>query len=427
MIRSLSLALMVLYVCTACTPKLYVERGPEMLASINIISRDGFSETINNPERLNQYANVDFLQTQPYEKVLRVYGREPGGNIHAYITTYHPNGQVQQYLEILNNSAFGVYQEWHENGIQKVEAVVIGGTADVGKSAEDSWLFDGISNAWDEEGNLLAKIRYSRGILEGDSLYYHTSGALWKRVPLCHGLIEGTEEIYKKDGQVFQKTEYHRGLKNGSSIRYWDKEKICTEEVYSRGYLTEGRYYNQEGELVSNIEDGNGYRTTFAKEGVCELQQFKEGCLDGEVKAFGVDDSLLKLYHVKNGQKHGIEIEYYASRKGQKDLKPILSINWHEGVIQGLAKTWYPNGNMESQREMTGNHKNGISTGWYEDGTIMLIEEYEQNKLVHGEYYQQGEKFPVTEVHDGKGIATLHDEGGNFLQKVTYHNGKPLV
>src|ERR1700730_8704143 len=126
------------------------------LASVHIIDRNGFSETIGNKERLNQFQNINFLSSQPYQKVLRIYARDSKGNIRSVVNTYHENGNPKQFLEILNARANGTYCEWHENGAMSVMTKVIGGQPDVTSAAEHSWLFDGISYAWNEEGELIA-------------------------------------------------------------------------------------------------------------------------------------------------------------------------------------------------------------------------------------------------------------------------------
>ena len=55
----------------------------------------------------------------------------------------------------------------------------------------------------------------------------------------------------------------------------------------------------------------------------------------------------------------------------------------------------------------------------------MMIEEYEQDILVRGEYYDKEEKVPVSTVEEGEGLATLFDAEGNFVQKVHYLHGTP--
>jgi antitoxin component YwqK of YwqJK toxin-antitoxin module len=101
-------------------------------------------------------------------------------------------------------------------------------------------------------------------------------------------------------------------------------------------------------------------------------------------------------------------------------------LTWYEGKIQGLVKTWYPNGIQESQREMSNNMKNGIATAWYRDGNMMLLEEYRQDRLLRGEYYSPAERYPISTIKEGSGIATLYNADGTFLQRVTYRNGEPF-
>ena len=108
-------------------------------------------------------------------------------------------------------------------------------------------------------------------------------------------------------------------------------------------------------------------------------------------------------------------------------LRLKLSINWVQGKILGAVKTWYPNGQLESQKNYSDNMKNGIATAWYNDGSIMFMEEYEKDKLVKGEYFRRGDSFPITEIKQGIGTASLFDSEGRFLRKISYHNGKPEI
>ncbi len=398
-----------------------------VLNSINIIDRNGFSETVNSGERLNQYCQVDFLKNQPYQKVLRIFTRDQCGNIKAYITSYHTNGQPKQYLEIINNRANGCYMEWHPNGVKKLQATIVGGLADIDEMAAKSWLFDGRSYAWDEQGRLLADINYCRGELDGMSTYYHCNGNVWKLIPMCRGKQEGISEVFLENGMLLQSTGYTQGLRNGESKRYWEGCQIASEECFCMGMLTSGRYYTRCGDFISDIEEGTGFRAVFSKDGVSELQEFQNGFQEGEVKVFDNLGVLASVHHIKNGMKQGEEIEYFEPSHVDDDLTPRVSITWVEGRIQGHVKSWYPNGVMESQREMTSNQKNGLLTAWYEDGSIMLIEEYDHEKLIKGEYYSPGEKIPVSLVTNGRGLATIFDSKGHLLRKITYYNSKPVV
>lgn len=426
-ICSLLICLSGLMVSVGCRKSVYVEEERPALTSINIIDRNGFSETTSSADRLKQYENTDFLKNQPYQKVLRIYGRDAQGAIRAYITSYHPNGHPRQYLEVVNNRAYGTYKEWYSNGILKLETFVIGGDADVNTAAEHSWLFDGCSTAWDEDGKILAEILYSQGALEGVSTYYHPNGVVWKRIPFHQGQIQGVSEVYLETGELLQTTEYQNGQKNGVSKRYWDNGKVAADEIYCQGMLTTGLYYDKCGKQIESVKDGTGYRALFSREAVGEIHEYRRGVIEGEIKVFDESGILVRLYHLKNGVKHGLEIEYYDPNGGAGLLLPKMSITWAEGAIQGLVKTWYPSGTQESQREMNNNEKNGLLTAWYRDGSLMLIEEYEHDKLMKGEYYIRGEKLPVSQVKNGKGTVTLFDGEGNVIRKILYANSKPVT
>ncbi len=395
------------------------------LTSIHIVDRNGFAETISNKERLNQYQNTNFLKPQPYQKVLRIYARSSSGNLRSVITTYHENGNVKQFLEVLNARAHGKYYEWHENGSMSVMTQVIGGTPDVTPMAERSWLFDGLSCAWDEEGNLMAEIPYCQGSIEGTAVHYHKNGQIWKAIPYSKNQADGLVQIFKSDGELLQQIHYVQGQRQGYSWRYWDCDHLASQEEYNCGKLVNGQYFDQQGNVVGEVKQGNGYRAVFGKTHIQELQEYVDGVLEGEVKVFNAEGRLKRIYHVKNGIKHGEEIEYYDRLTAALTPQPKLSFHWYEGKVQGLAKTWYTNGNQESQKEMAKNAKNGVLTAWYRDGNLMMMEEYEDDKLTRGDYFKKGERSPVSQVNQGKGLATIFDADGYFVQKINYFNGKP--
>lgn len=428
----LCLVLVALFVTGTSAKRSSKKCKPLPLTSIHLVDRNGFSETISAKDRLQQMQNTDFLKPMPYQKVLRIFARDCKGNVRSVVTSYHENGNPKQLLEILNGRAYGMYQEWHENGSMRISTRVVGGTPDITQLAEQTWLFDGISQAWDEDGHPTAEIPYSQGELQGASLYYHPSGQIWKKVPYQKGQVDGTVEIYKDGGELLQQISYCQGNKNGTTLRYWNPTQVAAQEEYNKGLLENGQYYDKNGCLISEIKQGLGYRATFGKESVHELQQYQDGILEGEVKVFTQQGNLKRIYHIKNNLKHGEEIEYYdipitsiSNNEAPPNPLPKLSFHWYDGKIHGATRTWYPNGNLESQREIANNKKHGVATVWYRDNNLMIIEEYEQGKLMRGEYYKKGERTPFTQINQGKGTASIFDAEGNFVQKINYTNGKP--
>ena len=394
------------------------------MATISITDRNGFSETISTIDRLERYENVNFLSCQPYERVMRVYQRDFQGNVRAELITYHNNGQPAQYVDIVNGRVCGNYYEWHSNGTMNIHARVVEGEPELSEAAQQTWVFDGTSYVWDDDGNLLAEIPYCKGVLEGDSVYYHPSGNIWKTVTFHKDLMEGDRIVYLDNGDILSLTCFKEGLPHGRAVRYWTPQQLASEEYYDNGYLQTGNYYQPSGALSSSIHYGEGYKSVFAKDYIAQHQQYAEGIPAGEIKVYSPEGFITQIYHVKNGMKHGEDIEYYPQSRG---TIPKISTYWIEGQLQGMCKTWYPNGVQESQREMNNGSKQGVLSAWYRDGSLMMIEEYENNKLAKGQYFKKNDPVPTSRVVNGNGVVTLYDADGHYKAKATIKNGKPAL
>jgi antitoxin component YwqK of YwqJK toxin-antitoxin module len=416
-----TIALFLVLILTGCATKSAQDNND--LVTIQILDRNGFSETISARERLGKYERTDFLTPQPYRKVVRVYGKASQGKTGSKITTYHTNGQPWQYLEIENGRAHGKYMEWHPNGQVKIEGFVIEGTPDVSEVAQLTWFFEGLCLAYDENGHLSAKIFYDKGLLEGTSQYFHPDGTLSQEVPYYKDAVHGVVQSFDTAGNCIEKIAYSQGEKDGPAIAYWTTAQLKYNEEYEKGHLLKAEYFDSHGEKIAQIENGEGIQALFEGASLASLIEYHRGLIEGEIKNFNAKGQLISLYHIKDGMKHGEEWEYYPS--DDKKPFPKLFLQWNEDALKGSAKTWYENGVLESQREMHDNKKHGPSFAWFKDGDLMLMEEYEDDQLVKGSYFKKWEKNPVTKIENGNGVATLFDKEGRFTKKIVYEKGLP--
>ncbi|HEX4839198.1 MAG TPA: hypothetical protein VFU89_02010 [Rhabdochlamydiaceae bacterium] len=393
------------------------------LTTIQTLDRNGFSETISAKERLGKYENTDFLTPQPYQKVVRVFGKSSQGKTHSKVTTYHPNGQPWQYLEVENGRAHGKFIQWHPNGQLKVEAYVIEGTPDISEMAQLTWFFEGTSLVYDEQGRLLAKIFYEKGLLEGTSLYFHPNGTLSKEIPYQKNEIHGVVQLFNEQEVCLEKVNYTDGLCDGTAMAIWTPNQIKYGEEWEKGLLLSGTYYSPDGKECSRVENRAGFQALFENSILVSLVEYQKGVPEGQVKTFNPKGQLVSLYHLKDNMKDGEEWEYYPS--DEDPPSPKLCLQWKEDTMHGTVKTWYENGVLESQREMHDNKKHGPSYAWFKDGGLMLTEEYENGHLMKGSYFKKDGKKPISKVENGKGIATLSDKDGRLTKKIVYEKGIP--
>jgi len=400
--------------------------GPDRITTLQIIDRNGFNETITNPDRIKAYQKNDFLAPQPYQKVVRVYQRSEEGSVPSMITSYHENGSLWQVLEVVSGRAAGTYYEYFPSGVLHIEANVIEGIGDITESAQETWVFDGENNVYDENGACIASILYDKGEQSGEARYFYPSGVIKRRIPYVHDRAHGTLLTYNEEGELIGENHYTKGVLDGKTKFLGDSATPPYEELYQEGLLVAGTYTNMAGEVVSQVVDGNGEMAYFDKGVLKSLNTYKDGIEEGLVSLFAKDGQLSSTYHVKDERKHGEEIVYYTSKRKTLKAEPKakLSIEWYEDAIHGMVKTWYENGVQESQREMQNNQKHGMAFGWYLDGTLMLVEEYEDDKLIKGSYMKRGESLPVSKVEEGNGVATLFDKDGTFLRRVKYESGR---
>jgi antitoxin component YwqK of YwqJK toxin-antitoxin module len=416
------LFLLLLQTLISCTK--YKENGQNNeLFCLSVIDQNGFSETISSKERLENYKNINFLSPQPYQKVMQVYAKDDAGTSKSIITSYYPNGSIKQYLEAKSNRAFGKYQEWFSDGSLKIQAYVIGGIADLGFEAEKSFIFDGSCKAYNQEGQIIADINYKKGDLDGYGSYFFENGGLHKKIFYKNNIIDDDYLEFDIEGNLLEKCLYKSGKKEGLSLTYYANGSLKSREYFKDGLIQEAFYYFENQEIAANIINGSGYRAVTQKNTLLEMHEVKEGKEEGLVEIYNKEGFIERQFSIRNDLKDGLETVFITLHPECKTQK-ILSINWKEGCIEGKVTSWYQSGNVESEKEIWDNKKNGKLIVWYKNGQLMMIEDYCQDLLIEGSYYKIDNFQPISKVVNGTGIATIYREDGTFLRKIHYQDSK---
>ncbi len=417
--RQVLLVVALILTLTGCTA-----RSHSKLVSVQITDHQGMVETFSSQERLEPFKNISTETPQPYSQLVRVYKNDQLAQTHALVTSYYPNGQPQRSLEVLGGQAHGLYQEWHYNGQLKLQAFVSGGQPELSEAAERSWLFEGVANAWDDEGNLRASISYVKGKLDGRAESYHANGKIWKSQSLSKGRLEGKSKIYRSNGELLSEQSYKEGVLHGPSQRFWEKGAAAAKEEYHQGKLISGVYFSPKGKVLSQVTEGSGYRAVFRKTSLYRLEEVQEGSIQGSVREFSKEHKLVKKFFTRGGLKHGQEVYYYTHT-----TLPCkrLSIEWDKGVVSGKVCTWYESGVQESERRISQHQSPRTLSAWFRDGSKMLEEVYQSGRLLEGAYFRPGSNSPISLIRNGNGRATIFDSEGALLREVVYQGGEPLL
>lgn len=409
------LAFSFLFLLSSCASK----QKPSHLLSLQLVDRNGQTETISQIERVKIYEKQNFDQPQSYEKILRVYSKNQEGKNPSLITTYHKNGQLFQKLEALDGRAFGSYQEYYENGVVRIKASVIEGTADITDLAQSTWVFNGQCHVYYPTGDLEAIFEYDRGKKSGPATYYHQNGKQKKKLYFLDDQACGTIEEFTEEGDLLFTYEFKNGIQTGPAYKFYNNQTIAFEETWVNDTLSSGKYFTPEGTLISEIIQGKGIKTLF-HEGIIQTQvEYDKGKISGKIVEYAPVGKINCYYHIFENQKTGEEGVYFEDSDQLKML-----IDWHQDEISGIVKTFYKSGVLESQKTFSHNKKNGPVSCYYPDGSLMLLETYSQDRLIEGKYFKKGESEPASIIEEGTGCATIFDEWGGICKQVHYEKGK---
>jgi antitoxin component YwqK of YwqJK toxin-antitoxin module len=156
-------------------------------------------------------------------------------------------------------------------------------------------------------------------------------------------------------------------------------------------------------------------------EQVRELCYVKDGKLNGLMVEWYENGKKKKQTNYKNHKKHGLNTEWYEC--GQKKVES----NEKEGELDGLLTTWYKNGQKEIETKWKDGKRNGSWSSWYENGQKRDESIWKDSKLISANcWLSNGERCPVTDIKNGKGVLVNYNEDGTEESRIIYKDGKPV-
>ena len=316
-----------------------------------------------------------------------------------------------------NNVPIGEIKDYYKSG--KIQSIIEGATS-LDNNDDTNSVWQGKSKQFYESGELSSERIYVNGKLEGNQKSFHKSGSIKSSYNAINGKVDGIYKAFYESGKI----EVVENWNNGTKLDY---QSFHENDVIKSNYkLINGKI---DGVYKSFYDNGSREQET----------NFINGRREGLLRNFDINGKLTFISKWENGKKF-FEETFFENGQIQRsygisqleDGSNVISGNWKQynaqgiliddnnynekGDYDGISKTFWPNGNLKSER----NYKNGLSSGqsiWYnKEGKILSDEKWENNKIV---YWKKFDKFGnvifeeidnsyTTRFPNGKGVWVLN-------------------
>lgn len=314
------------------------------------------------------------------------------------------------------NSEVEVIRERHTDGSVHIERQVT-------LNAEGNYVNHGVWKEFTNMGDVAAEGQYNFGqrvglwtrwigkkdsALINDMPFSQFKAPFMSQANFADGKMDGEWTITDANERKVMSVSLKEGRRNGTTTFWLPNGKIFWQITYDQavpvGDLLEVN--KKSGEVVKSATYDHGHKIITKSDN----------------------------YNSQRGRNAQVQkksqVNYLAAKSVAKSLDDFwgmkLAQYGAEGadVRHGSAKTWYPNGQQESDGFYLNGKKTGTFTNWHENGQMESTGEYHDD-LADGTWiwwYENGQKSAVGRYENGKLIGDWRwwDEEGKLTKQHTY-------
>jgi antitoxin component YwqK of YwqJK toxin-antitoxin module len=205
-------------------------------------------------------------------------------------------------------------------------------------------LPDFVREVKDDNGNVIQKVPYKNGAIEGTVEIFDEKGKLQQSIPYKNNLIEGRMKTYDDLGALLCDIPFSKGKKEGIGIIYMNDAKASEISFHDD---------HMDGPYIAYHSNGTVSMKTI----------YKENHMDGELSVFDDNDNPIKKEIYKMGRK------------------------------SGLSQSFYPSGKLHEEITFENNIPINQSTAYHENGKPMMVKHYKDGKTTAVELYDENGKL----------------------------------
>lgn len=213
----------------------------------------------------------------------------------------------------------------------------------------------GLWQTWYENGKLLMTGNYSNGKEEGEWLNYWDTGALKNKATFKHGTLHGDWFSYLPNGKIKVEGKYKNGLKDKAWTDYFDngspKDIVTYKIIKKKSKIKYGFYKGHY--IYESVKEGHA--TSFSSK---DFKKTEEG-------------------DFKNGEKHGTWHAYYPGGKYEINIQ-----NYKNGKLDGKMKEFDRKGVIVSEIDYKDGMKHGKFKVYDKKGKVIVEKKFENGMQV---------------------------------------------
>jgi len=232
-------------------------------------------------------------------------------------------------------------------------------------------------------------------VLPGVSITYYV---------LPKNVKHGPYKAFSKFGSMKRECNYVEGLLDGDLWMWWNSISKKQHSVYELGKkISEAHWEKDILTLLRNYKNGklDGIILELCSNGCYRELNYKEGILDGQVKAYKFHNKIICISNYKNGHLDGEQLEfdeltrklcssaYYKNglMHGMYEAwigdVMIYSCNYENGKRHGVSKSWFENGQLRSEYTFVNDYKKGTWKNFDISGKLLQWG-YSNDKIIVG-------------------------------------------
>lgn len=278
--------------------------------------------------------------------------------------------------------------------------------------------YNGIERLYEMNDKLVMETDYNKG--RGIHKTYYANGNLQNEMPFLNGKIDGIWKMYYDNGKPLAENTFVNGERNGSQKTFGKDGNISRNE-----FITATKEPKKEilpDKIVGDKQ--NGLTKTYYNNGKLKSEtMYMNGMINGISKTYNENEQLISEIPFTDNKMNGTSKVYYASGK-LKNETPYLN-----NIMNGSVKFFYENGQLQTETKYSnGKIIDGVSHAtYYETGGIASAMKYLNNEVVGNiSFYKNGNVLTEVEMTNLKmnGMYKTYYESGKLMSERPYIDNK---